>query len=516
MLEARLVTQDLAVSCGDTINPGEIQFYQAILPPLSSGNYRLVVNQEVQLPAETPKYEHLRAFSVDGPRFTLTPGTVQQVFPPANLAGDYERSLPHVVFTDPTLPWTRTIDGSVPAGDDVPPPWVALLTLYPEELVSGGAPIEVKQMTLDQLLTPSATVIPPNISKSQFTPQELTQNLLAVELPQSVFSTITPTINDLPYLAHARLVNTDGKEILGLNADGYFSLAVGNRLPKAGATNTVYLVSLEGQGANIRGGSTQPSGKSVRVVVLASWQFTARAARGDFLQILQNVSIDLLQFPFTPFEGNLTREQTLAKMALQVGYVPLFNNTRSGETTTSWYRGPGSPAPTKVDALAPYQYADNVIRYDPGPDDASVPGTGVFDQSYACAWQIGRLLGLSDAAFARQLFEWRRAYQQYLNELALLDHLTARLESFPGISSLQATRLQAAGPELAAKMWLAAAAGLAEEPRVIRHEHRSDAELPGVVPREELAAKAAGLEDDDAGGDPLFALLDRVFGGDRK
>lgn len=506
MLEARVAAQDLAVSCGDTIGPGEIQFYQAILPPLPSGQYRMVVDQKVELKTETPEYNQIRAFSIDGPRFTLQPGAVQQVFPPANLSGDYERALPHVVFTDPTLPWTRTIDDSVPAGDEVTAPWVAVLTLYPEDLLNGSTPIEITEVTLAQLLTPPApNVIPPAIDKGQFTDDELAQRLLAVDLPQSVFSTITPTITDLPFLAHARLVNTDGKEILGINANGYYSLAVGNRLPKSGAINTVFLVSLEGQGANIRGGSTTPSGKLVRVCVLASWSFTARPARGDFLQILQNVSVDLLQFPHAPFEGTLTREETIAQMALEIGYVPLFNNTRSAEATTSWYRGPGSPTATNLDPLAPYQFADQVIRYDPGPDDNSVPGTGLFDQSYACAWQIGRLLGLSDAAFARQLFDWHRALDKSQALASLLDHLDARLPSVRTVN-----RIEAAGPDILAQLWLGAASALQDLPRIVPHEHRADASLPGIVSRERLLAAA------DPGGDPLFELLRHVFGGGEK
>jgi hypothetical protein len=42
------------------------------------------------------------------------------------------------------------------------------------------------------------------------------------------------------------------------------------------------------------------------------------------------------------------------------------------------------------------------------------PDYGVFNHAYAAAWQIGRLLALSDANFAKALFDWRR---EYLNSL---------------------------------------------------------------------------------------------------
>ncbi|HMJ81725.1 MAG TPA: hypothetical protein VK504_01070, partial [Vicinamibacterales bacterium] len=438
---------------------------------------------------------------------------VQQVYPPANLTGQYEESLPHVVFRLPTLPWSRTIDGSAASGDTVTTPWLALLTLYPDELMSGSTPITIQQMTLNDLLSPAqSNVLGPVIDKSQFTPAELAQPLLAIDIPSAVFNGVTPSIADLSFLAHARQVNTDGKEILGLVADGYFSVVIGNRLPKTGAQNSALVVSLEGQQSRIRGNTLPPANTFVRVAVLASWNFTAAAARGDFIEILRAIpdagGVELLQMPHDEFTGTLTTAETTAQEALETGYVPLLNNTRAGEETTSWYRSPGVPEATSLDPFGPYAISDMAIRYDPGPMDDTTPGSGLFNVTYACAWQIGRLLALSDSAFARMLYRWRVDLHNNHDDAQLVADLALRLPSLARMQSPtgEPIRRLDAAPWAFTDFWLNAGRLLeqANLPRVVRHEHRSDARLPGVLAPDALRAVA---ESDD----PLTELLQRIL-----
>jgi len=508
MIEPQATSQDISVGCGQVLEQGEIEFYQAILPPLVAGLYRLVTEQVVTLKVDEKKYDLTTPFQVDGPRFRLQPNDVQQVYPPANLTGQYEESLPHVVFRLPTLPWSRTIDGSAASGDIVTTPWLALLTLYPEELVSG-----IQQMTLNDLLSPAdSNVLGPIIDKTQFSAAELAQALLAIDIPSAVFNGVTPSIDDLPFLAHSRQVNTDGKEILGLVADGYFSVVIGNRLPKTGAQNSALVVSLEGQQTRIRGNTPPPVNAFVRVAVLASWNFTAAAARGDFIEILRAIpdagGVELLHMPHDDFTGTLTTAETTAQEALDTGYVPLLNNTRAGEETTSWYRSPGVPEATSLDPFGPYAVSDMAIRYDPGPMDSVTPGSGLFNATYACAWQIGRLLALSDSAFARMLYRWRVDLHRNDDQNQLVADLAERLPSLARMQSPvgEPIRRLDAAPFAFIDFWLNAGRLLeqADLPRVVRHEHRSDARLPGVLAPDALRAVA---ESDD----PLTELLQRLF-----
>ena len=523
---------DLALAApGAPLKAGQVQFYQAILPPLQANEYQLEASQRVNLPGKSadsaPIYVSSEQFAIRGPRFRLEANSVQQVYPPANLAGEYNGVLPHVVLRTRTLPWARSLDGSPAKGKEVPPPWIALLTLYPSDLVWNGTRVEIQQGTVEKFLTSRDRVIVPGIDQGALTADELNEPLMYIELPQKLFLGIAPTLDDLPFLAHAREVNTDGKEILGLEEDGYFSVVVGNRMPMAGkdaepTLNTVLLVSLEGLQQELPvEGKTPPKddteSRLVRICVLASWTFPCTASAGEFLEIMQHLSVDRLRMPLVapgssaPADTLSGQAEALARQALEWGYVPLLNNTRSGEETTSWYRGPCVPVGTSPDVNGPYRFSDHAIRYDPGPDDKSSIGTGMFDMSYACAWQIGRLMALSNGPFAAELAQWRRQLAAQHNEQQAKETLMSRL---PG------GHLLAAG---AAENGV----GLMETARPLLHDllrRMGEAATNGAIPQrtshaerdlESLPAMLTATESTDPlsqSGDPVANLVRRVVG----
>lgn len=513
---------DLAVAAGTPLQPGQIQFYEAILPPLPAAEYQLSATLPVQLPGQTadaPTYSSIEQFAIIGPRFRLEPNTVQQVYPPANMAGVYNEVLPHAILRARTLPWARTINGVPPAPGAVPPPWMALLTLYPSDLMNNGVPVPIQQGTVNGFLTAKDGVVVPNIPIAELTADQLAEPLMYIELPQLVFWGIAPTYADLPYLAHAREVNTDGKEILGLSEDGYFSVVVGNRLPLQGTSagptiNTMLLVSLEGlESALPVDGQSPPAGATntvVRVCVLASWTVPCSVSAGDFLELMQNLSIDLLRMPYAGPTPSTTAETT-AQEATGWGYVPLLNNTRSGEETTSWYRGPASPVGTSVDPNGPYRFSDHDIRYDPGPENDAAPGTGMFDMSYACAWQIGRLLALSNGPFATALAAWRRQLADRQNEEQATTGMMLKL---PGGAAGANTRehtgaglMRSARPMLRdflAQAGVAATQGVL--PQKTPHTTRDLARMPGAL------SEADVQEVLSQPGDPVMNLVLKALG----
>jgi hypothetical protein len=192
-----------------------------------------------------------------------------------------------------------------------------------------------------------------------------------------------------------------------MDVDGLFSVVVSNRVPPAeGGKCTAFLISLEGHQDHLPSYTLPKSAsadQSIRVVVLGGWEFTASKMPGSFRQLMIDVEtkggVKLLQAPGDPNDA----VNEIAKEAMEIGYVALKNELRIGEKSTSWYRGPCVPAPTKqVTDYAPYHYSDHAIQYD--------PETGIFDLSYAAAWQVGRLLALSDGAFSQSLSSWRRTY----------------------------------------------------------------------------------------------------------
>src|SRR6185295_16105745 len=94
---------------------------------------------------------------------------------------------------------------------------------------------------------------------------------------------------------------------------------------------------------------------------------------------------------------------------LQDGYVPVSFMTESGDETFAWYRGPftatvpqplpavGNPAVPVAQATS----ADALWIY--------LAEQGLFDLSYAAAWNVGRALALADAAFAEAVHHLGRA-----------------------------------------------------------------------------------------------------------
>ncbi|WP_029011787.1 hypothetical protein [Niveispirillum irakense] len=525
---------------GETLQPGQIRFYQASLPPLPAGTYRLSATQTVggiKGRDTDPAYQAAMPFQIRGTRFTLAPDDLQMVTPPADQAGAWENTLPNVVLRRPTLPWERTIDGSVPAADRPSTPWIGLIGLTAEELgLEGGdkgasaanIPPPVRTGTVAELVRPGdPTVLGPALTG--VSAADGAEPVLLLDIDVALFQAVAPALADLPWLAHVREVNTDRKEILGLTEDGIFSVVVGNRTIRAGTVNYLFLVSLEGHQEHLAGATIPSRHKTIRLASLAWWKVRADAAKGDFIEIMQalpdNGGIDLLRLPHGPIAispGDHSDPVAVAAMGLDMGYVPLTYRMRVGERTTAWYRGPASAVPTTPDGLGPFAFSDQAIRYD--------PATALFDVSQAAAWQIGRLLALSDATFARQMFEWRKSHHAAVAANVDLDALMNALPP-----AARAVRNRPAGTargsgtlalsRLAATTALADAfAGLAVDPPSVPATDRAQVP-PGTIPRrirreDRLPDTANGANVGGAitriatmvGQDPLETLLDHIFG----
>jgi hypothetical protein len=494
-----------------SVGPGMIRFYDAIQPPLTAGDYTLLAEQQVlDIKGEdVPAFSATKAFRVDGPRFQIDPTTIHTVFPPANQSGAYFDVLPHIVFKDFSLPWARNVDPNAGIDDAASPPWMALLTLYDTELTP---PVGQPTLVSPPVTVPVAQILQPSPADPRLLSPCLpagavastTDNAQVVDMDLAFFQGIAPTLGELDFLAHARAVNTGGKVLLGMDDDGSFSVVVGNRVAKNGARNTVLLVSLEGHQAHLRGGAAitscdgttpaQPYNR-VRLVVLGAWSFTALEMPGSFLALMQRLpsrgGVGLLQLPL---RSDLPAN-ALVQEAIRIGYVPLQNDLRVGEKTTSWYRGPLVADPTQRDQTdGPYTFSDHAMHYD--------PNTGFFNHAYAAAWQIGRLLALSDGHFAQSLFDWRRSYFQQVQRDAdaqMVDgRVAASLAVGPGI---QAADPGTGVPQQMRSFLLAALPGMPDLPRVQpRGRGAAVSSLPGILSTNEVDDILA------AGDDPLLAL----------
>jgi hypothetical protein len=448
------------------IPAGDIQFFDNFMPALEDGTYHITVTQEVNEVVDsttnttqplTEPYVQEQYFTVQGPRFTLAASEVYSVFPPQNSLADYTGVLPHIVLNKRTLPWERTLDGLNPNSDNQP--WLALLLFEAGEIIvddsppgtGSGSSTKAQSLPLDEVINlplGGAILGPQNIVLD---PGETTSppagNCLVIDILPETFLAIAPQLRELPFLAHAREVNTGNKEILGIDADGWFSVVVSNRtaigcVPQspggAGTLNIAHLVSLEGlqsylPDATGTNASIPKNIERVRLVSLASWTFTCFSTGLNFRNLMQNLSVGALRLSehasppnFSPSAASLPVDaHAIVQSAYQLGYVPLNYTTQQGEQSVAWCRGPLVPFATKRVERLPFANADEAKIYD--------PHTGIFDLSLAVAWQIGRLLALSDKEFSVALLNWQREINSLIN---LLVGQTKLLEKFGNVLKL--------------------------------------------------------------------------------
>jgi hypothetical protein len=506
-----------------SLTPGSVRFYDNSIPPLQSGSYQITVAQEIVDPtgkftSDLPKdpFTQNQAFDVLGPRFRLDPLDVFSVYPPGSSVGEFGDLLPQIVLTRRTLPWERPLGQNTP--DYVP--WLALLLLDEGEILDGGDPetnptlgrtVEVQQavnLPLDgKILTAQVTL-------SSFESPQM--KCRVIDLAPSVFTDTLPKAAELSLLAHCRQVETEHKELLDLEEEGWFSIVVGNRFPNTEGRNIVHLVSLESFKDYLPDGSRSPASyERVRLISLASWFFTAKRERGNFASLMQNLSSDLLKMPVSEQSRRAaeTPAQKMVLKAIDSGYVPIKYGMRQGEKTMAWYRGPLLPVPTEqIHRPDPFVTSDSAMIYD--------QTTGLFDLSFATAWQIGRLVALADKSFSLDMLKWRREghqvlsmvmerkdlYRQY-SDIVNFDQILASqkfsnmldpLLIFDLVLEFFATKFSAlTGPnDQALFAAICDPSGL----------ERRLADLPGVISLNEMAELLA------EGGDPVEAVRRKVFG----
>ena len=197
------------------------------------------------------------------------------------------------------------------------------------------------------------------------------------------------TIDELSLLCHVRLASHGGET----------AVVLGGRLPHASDTSHAFLVSVERcydrTTRMFRGhlsGAKHPS----RLVILKAWRFMS----GDPDQSLIR---HLHRLDHTP----LTLQSTYAAPSgVEAPGASLFDyHMRDGSRAAAFCRGPLAPGPVapppevEILALPGLRSADRLIRY--------LHGLGVFDVTYASAWELGRLLALSAGSFTHALIRWK-------------------------------------------------------------------------------------------------------------
>ena len=372
----------------------KVQFIQHRQPPLDSGTYTVEVEQKVKtegsnkIPEQTFSKE--LTFYVDGHRFApLTPDVIYAVFPPAGNLGEYSNALPHIILKRGTLPWERTIKST-----NSNLPWLALL-LFQESEKPEPQTIKLKELKPNSGNTKFPTFI--------YEPGQNGEDVLTViDVPKNILDKILPPEKDIALLASVNQITNEKNESLSEP----LATILGNRLPKKGEVSTVHLVALEERYDKDSGEFDYQGARPndlIRLVSLASWSFTCVNSKHNFDALLKEIDRDPDTLRLPSF-GN-----DAAKKYIDLGYVPLHHALRQGDKTISWYHSPLSTGQSSDNLTAPVAIADQLMRYD--------PNTGMFDVSYAMAWQLGRMLTLQNQPLAVEIFNWKRSKAQDLHQI---------------------------------------------------------------------------------------------------
>lgn len=144
-----------------------------------------------------------------------------------------------------------------------------------------------------------------------------------------------------------------------------------------------------------------------RFPVLLHWTFSS-VGETTFRTLMENLDSGLLgtqppppdpDYPRTP-----VRTEGLAPLeVVETGHVGIDQRTRRGDSVRAWYRGPLLPHPADTTSpRLPLAHAADQLR-------AVVPDRRE-DLSLAAAFEIGRLLALSQPSMVASLLRWRQAH----------------------------------------------------------------------------------------------------------
>ncbi len=400
----------------DDVAPDQMLLRDDFVPGIVDGTYRIAAQHSVKSNKGEAHYYRDQTFVVQGPRYALPGGELHAFFPPAGGTSDYQRILPHAVLGKRALPWERQIwkmkRGAGGDYDRPPEPWLALLVLSEQQIeqavkdlgAEGGGPQALlRTMTPHDLFQPTGnpppakgkvtengrTILLPELDEEGESGDAETR-ILMLDLPLETFQAVCPQKQDLPYLAHLRCVDVLHKAKLDMHAAGDFPVLLANRFPEPG-TNTVFLVSLEGWKDLIDPAEKNPRhGDWVRLVTMAHWSFNNDEGIHTFGELVEALSADALRVPPPSEHGAGAKVEGV----LHRGFVPVEYRPLASTRTFAWYRGPFTVVrPAALPGKEPISRADEALIFD--------PDTGVFDLSYASAWQLGRLLALASPT-ARQ------------------------------------------------------------------------------------------------------------------
>lgn len=445
---------------------GEMLLHDWIQPPLLAGKYRLQIDTEVKVDNTAQPLDGRQAyFDIDAPRFTLAANEIGGYFPPKNGHGPFDEAIPHVALGRRTLPWERLFSAATSVVNGMPIPWLALLmfedgecTIETKQKIGDKLPADVvarlavpgdqlvdtvtAPLTLVKDLMPSyeELALLTHVREVNVDDRELAAGdsdgffavvmgnriprrgakyrccLVSVEertdlVPPKPPPVVTVGVDSHVLVGDQVFIANASEVIPPVRVAGELSFAtqkgvigggvigrdlVGRAVVEReieGAIDKSVQASLKSQLAKERF-RIKPSSvvlQSASLVLLTTWTFECDGT-ASFRALMQALDVGMIGKPSKGERGGPTLTDS--------GHLRIDSLDRAGAPETVFYRGPLVPAPLSRDPNGPYHSADQARRV--------APDVGAEDVSYACAFEVGRLIAAADARLAQELMRWRR------------------------------------------------------------------------------------------------------------
>ncbi|MCJ1248187.1 hypothetical protein MMC30_005404 [Trapelia coarctata] len=449
-------------------------------------------------------------FEVVVPRFSLDLDMINSYYPPDGHQ-DEGRILPHIVINDPHYPWEIEAGVSDRMHDIVDGgrgmvPWIALIVFDPDELrISDPADLQalkipgftqasdlVKQNsngsfkmqvseyfdTVNHLPQASRVNFEKGMAKEPDSLKEvkaMTSSMQAVFPQKKILRHLFPSLKALQahrYLSHVRHINTVGCPDAGVEAEGLFSIVVSSRTGafdiKQPQTQVCHLVSIEHMDSTLDSINSGLETDRIGLVSLFSWVYTALPPDpvnfvDTMLNLVQNqqmlrtddkklkklddaIASDIKDASqkHQPVSAKTQASQLLSSR-LHMGYTLARWRPETGEESAAFNRGPLVPQPVPAHPVGDLPDCSNTSKEFQVLDTK----TGVMDLSYSSAWQVGKLLAISDTVFSAALMRFRSTIHRrtasktrmFVNDMpsarTLISNVAESLKSMRGISSGQ-------------------------------------------------------------------------------
>ena len=440
---------------------GTIRYFDSILPPLTQGKFKVKTHQnfptsvggiDTNLPSTVSKEEYIQ---IEGSQWQIDPLTIHLRSPPKNEQGvKVDLSIPKIVFQSKTLPWERKLSNDENHDDC---PWMILLLIRDDEFEAccevleqqktynfpgqgnKNIPFEIRVLSIREALLNN---IGPTVEDLPYLTHALQVNPKDKELcgndEDGIFSVIISNRlpNKINTKYHACLVSIEGhssklpdeNSIAILRQDiqesgdtqqfaylGDMSMALGDGPPRITKQPVKFPTNIPETNQSLEQMKTT---SQVKLILLDYWTFKTGDG-GDFESKIKSIQ----------FRQTLADKDRVGELDSLAGYASDEDDAHTyepallgsdmdpdvtvnsflytdivehdGITRPCLYRGPCTAVPTYHDIKEkPYENSDDAKGYE--------PSTALDVIHHSSAFELGRLLALSDPKFIETLSRWRR------------------------------------------------------------------------------------------------------------